>query len=260
MDDVTNRTMLSGDAPAGVEALLRAAARFTPDEPVPNTLAFRALERAGLLPGTFRRRRPAGFRPLALAGGALAAAAALLSFTRASISPAVTARPDYVLSTNRTATALLSRNDAFGPAPGNAAAAGVLVAQAASETRPPRLVSRAGRIAAAPARVRRNEQAAPRTAASLRRRGAARRPVFAASVLPPPKALWQTRTVEQENYGLLAPAWVTFHAPAESPGGADEGEIVGAMPVVVDLPLSGGDTRIVAAADIVPVDYDPHHP
>jgi len=254
MDNVTNRALPLDDAPTGVEALLRAAARFTPDAPVPDALAFRALERAGLLSGTPRRRRAAGFRPLALCGGTLAGAlavAAFVSLTAPGGPPAITARPDRA---EPSTTAPLSRDDAREPA------TSTFVAQAVSQAMPPLPAPRARRTVATtngPARVRRDGRAAAaRRFGSFRRHELAHRPLFVASA-PPPKASWRTRLVEQKNYGVLAPAWVTFHAPTE--GAQAEGEIVGAVPVVVDLPLDSPDVAY-AGGGIVPVDYNPHSP
>jgi hypothetical protein len=281
MDDVTNRSKRlfdADDAPSSVEALLRAAAHFTPDTapPVPDTLAFRALERAGLLLGVPRGRRAGRFRPFVLSGGALtgALAAATFVFLRPPVATrTVLPAEQHTLSSEpaRASAARVVEKDVPAFVPVNAASLTAFAAEDASAAaRTPRPVShsRGGRAGTPSARrrggsngsgvPRSRREAAPRTHPLVRQR--------ALWALHPPKAHWQTRTVERKNYGVLAPAWVTFHAQPDTAtvnaGGAaseNEDEIVGAVPVVVDLPLNGdGDARVIAAADIVPVYYDPH--
>lgn len=233
--------------PAAVESLLRCAASWEPDTAAPSDLAARALLRGR----SKQRARALAGRTLAgatLVAAALAAVGFLLPrltpFAASSGAPPLAvsappvapAAPEAKIAVAAMATSVKAGDEAERPSP----------ALSRPLPRPARRVAAWERHKNAPvvlaglshrrrpsrsfARVR-----LARAAAAGKPWAAARRRPRAAPVPPSPRAVWQTTVVRRENYGVLAPAWVTVHDEARG------GEIIAAVPVVLDMPLSDND-------------------
>lgn len=191
------------EAARRVEDLLRAAADYTPDDAMPRDLAARALARRRACPAVPRRQR------LALAAGlaAVAAVSVLLRVQNAgqdarietpvgqpvvATVPTPLRPPDPVKPVEKPVTPRIAVRQGTKP--------------------PPR------RLAVSPEPARRKRPV---------RRMAAHRPrETAVSALPH----WETKTVQQDTYGMVAPAWLA-HEDSET------GETI-LTPVLVDVPLS----------------------
>jgi len=268
-----NDDPLSGPADAEaawVEALLIEARAFEPERPAPDDLAMRALVRAGLLTPDGRPAAPpsqlrrwcdgltaATVRPFALRGALAAAlATALLVFLAPPPSLETVSPPQTEtiplrrgVSAPMTPTPSIAGQPQEHPGGTVPSLTGLLtpaVEAAAGAARPAAFAPSYSSVAYAaslpPSSRRRPRRAGFQrpgrfTAAAAKFGASTRRPrYYRAAVAPaPPHARWETQTVVRESRRVLAPGWIIEHADTQ------DGVVLAATPVVLDLSISGED-------------------